>query len=116
MTMVRNKRGGDNLMWKSILAMIVVLVVMAALIFLFTKYGSGELVKNEITAKQLCVIITGAENGTTLNITSNSIIEKNGLNIVVKKSTIDFGYSYPCNTQNFEIERENKNMIIRIGE
>jgi len=113
---LRNKRGGDNLLMKQIIVLIVIFALLAALLYFLVTMGSGELVKKEITAKQLCVIITGAENGTVINLTSNLIIEKNGQNIVVKKSTMDFGYSYDCNTNNFEIKKENANTIIRIGE
>ena len=113
---MKNKRGGDNLLMKQIIVLIVIFVLLAALLYFLVTMGSGELVKKEITAKQLCVIITGAENGTVINITSNLIIEKNGQSIVVKKSTMDFGYSYDCNTNNFEIKKEDKNTIIKIGE
>jgi len=102
-------------MWKTIFAIVGIFIVMAALMFFLVDKGSGELIKKEITAKQLCMIVTGAENGTTINITAPLIIEKKGQDIVVKKSTIDFGYNYPCNVNNFEIEKENENTIIRIG-
>ena len=114
----KNKKGdaggSDNLTWKAIVAIIIILAVLAALMMYLVRMGSGDLIKSEITAKQLCLIMTGAENGTTINVTSPLIIEKNNQSIVVKKSTIDFGYSYPCNIKNFEIEKDGKNTIINI--
>jgi len=113
---MKNKRGGDNPLWKTLLAIIVGLGFLVGIVVYLMSMGNGELVIKEITAKQLCVIITGAENGTVVNITSKLIIEKNGQDIIVKKSAVDFGYAYSCNTKNFEIKKEDANTIIKIGE
>ena len=109
-----NKRGDQDLLWKTIIVLILFVILAIVFIAFFTSQASGELAKKEIFAKQLCIIITGAKPGTVINITSGLIIEKNTEGVSIRKSSLDSPYVYPCENHNFEIEKEGKNTIIEI--
>ena len=108
-----NKRG-EPLLMQSLVTWTIVGILIVSFLFLLNNSSRDPYNKKQIVAKQLCIIMTSAENNTVINVTSNLIIEKQNKSIVAKLYPQDPGYSYPCYANNFTVTNENGVATIKI--
>lgn len=104
---------GEELSTEEIIGISIAIIFLIIVVYFVVSTSSGELVKKEITAKQLCLAISGSEVGTKINVSTDMILEKQDNSIIIKKSKTDYGYGYEC-YKNFEISKEEKNTIITV--
>lgn len=109
-----DKRGVVNKQFQTIITLIIIASILAVLLSFIIGSGSGELIKKQVLAKELCLLVTEARPGTVINISSDKIIEKKESGFLIKKSSIDAGYYYPCYNKNVDIYKEEKNTLIII--
>ena len=92
-----NKRGFE-LGWIFLFTSILCIMIIIIMTLWIVSQGSGELMKKQILAKQVCVMITEARPETTIMIEHDkkTSIERKDSGIVVKQGSFDIGYYYDC--------------------
>ena len=93
-----NKRGEIELVWKTLFEIIFIVAILSAMLWFISDQARGDLIKKQILAKEVCILTSKAEPGTTIMVEHEKsiTIEKKDSGIVVKKSENDPGYFYPC--------------------
>lgn len=91
-----NKRG-FSIEWETLFDAIIILFIVFSCVFFVNSAYSGKLLEKQAMAKQVCGLVLAAENNSIIYVDSKDIIlEKKGSEIIVKKSQVDFPYSYDC--------------------
>ncbi len=95
--MLKDKRGIE-LAWQFIFTLIFVITIIIVLSLWISHQASGKALKKQILAKEICLLTTSAEPGTTIIIEHEKkiIIEKERTGIRVKDGKFDMGYFYEC--------------------
>ncbi len=111
-----NKRGSENLTFQSIMTIFFVVALFVVLLFFLVNNASGNLAKKQLLAKQLCLVMTESEPGTTINLTFDGIVERKEAGFMIKKDKTDVvGYYYPCYGKDFSAVQDNKFWIISLN-
>ncbi len=114
--MLKDKRGIE-LGWEFIFTLLFVVAIIIIISFWIGSQASGSAMKKQILAKEICLLVTSAEPGTTIMIETEkkmSIIRQN-TGIVVKESELDRGYFYDCYFKdNIDFSKKDDIMIIEI--
>lgn len=111
---IKNKRGSVDTLFEQLGSIILALMVFGALFWFVAKQGKGELIQEQVIAKEACLIASSAISGSSIEIehAKNIVIEKKGSGILVKGSKASPGYFYPCDLENAELlNKENKTYI-----
>jgi hypothetical protein len=110
-----NKRGGENLTFQSIMTLIFTMAVFAVLLFFLVSNASGNLAKKQILAKQLCLVMTESDPGTTINLSFTGVVERKDSGFSIKKDKTDIAYYYPCYGKDFSVVQDDKFWMITIN-
>ena len=89
---------GQELIMRTVFTLLIIIGIIAVMIFWIDSLSSGNIMKKQILAKEVCLLATEAKPGTTIAIEHNIkiIIEKKDSGVVVKEGQADPGYLYPC--------------------
>ncbi|MCX8193810.1 MAG: hypothetical protein N3G19_00370 [Candidatus Pacearchaeota archaeon] len=97
-----NKKGFE-LGWQFFFNLFFIIMILIMVVFWINGQASGNALKKQVLAKDLCIAITEAQErqGTTITIEHDKkiSIEKKGTAIVIKEGSFDQGYIYPCYLQ-----------------
>jgi hypothetical protein len=111
-----NRRGGENLTFQSIMTIFLVVALFVVLLFFLVNNASGNLARKQLLAKQLCLVMTESEPGTTINLSFNGIVERKDAGFLIKKDNVDVvGYYYPCYGKDFSLIQDGKFWLIEIN-
>ena len=114
--MLKDKRGVE-LGWQFLFNLLFVIAIIIIISIWINNQASGDAIKKQVLAKEICMIVTSVEPGTKIMIEQekNIVIEKEGSAIVIKKGEFDRGYSYDCYIKdNVKFSKKDNFTIIEI--
>jgi len=111
---MKNANAEIQLTWKFVFNLLFVLMILSTMLVFINRQTKQVAMKNEMIAKELCVLLTRARKNTTIIINEDVIVEKSNNDLIVKKNQDDVGYSYPCYAKGFQIRNEKGKVIIEI--
>lgn len=114
---MQNKKAEFELGWEFFFNLLFVIAIIILMVLWIHGQASGSLMKKQILAKEACILATEAKAGSTIMIEhENKIsIEKDSSDIIVKDSSFDKGYLYPCYLKdNVQFSRKDNITIIEI--
>lgn len=108
------KKGEIELGWQFIFSMFFALFVFGMLMWFVAQQAKGDLMQEQIMAKEVCLLATNAKPGSVIEIehAKNMIIERKDSGIVVKAYERSPGYFYPCYLKEADFStKDNKTYI-----
>ena len=114
-----NKRGQEEepeleTIWNFVMWLIIILAVFAILIIWIKDQSTGSAIQKQVLAKEICLMVTSAEKGSTIEIipASNITIESKDSQMIIKSSGGYISYIYPCYIKDaIFTKKENKTII-----
>lgn len=107
------KKRGESLLSQSLVTWTIIGILIVSFLFFLNNSSKDPYNKKQILAKELCILMTPAKNNTVVTVTTDLLVEKQGINIVTKRYPQDPGYTYPCYA-NFTVTNEDGKAIIKI--
>lgn len=86
------KRGQEQLLMH-IFYMIFIVVILTAMIYFASNVAKGEIIRKSVAAKQIALLLDAAEPKTTIAISNETFISKEGSKIMAGKEN-PFSYSF----------------------
>ena len=112
--MIKGKRGDEQLLSVIIQLMIVTLFFILVIYFINSSM-SGRLVKDQMTSKQIALILDSAKSGTTIAIASTSDLILEGSRIKSQSSEFKSSYAYEFYNPNANMyKREEGSYILTV--
>lgn len=125
---LNNKRGDENLLYSSIIFIILNLVIFSSFLYFVHDRSTGAAVYEEFYAKQIVLLINSAEPSTEISLDFEKGIEfaeKNGINledsvnqreneIIVKLSRQGYGINHFSDYE-IDFDFDEKNLILKIN-
>jgi len=100
--MINGKRGQQELL-SVIIQLLIVATLMIILVYFINSTVSGKLVKDQMSAKQLALIIDSAKPGTSISITSETNLSIDGNKARAQSDKLAYEYDFYTNyTANLE--------------
>lgn len=114
--MFRDKRGIE-LGWSELFTLIFIIAIIILVSIWISNQASGKALKKQILAKEICLLATSSQPGTTIAIehAKEIIIEKKDRGIIVKSGPLDRGYFYDCYLKDIEFLRKDDVTLIKKG-
>ncbi|MCL6500500.1 MAG: hypothetical protein K6T16_00500 [Candidatus Pacearchaeota archaeon] len=111
-----NKRGFE-LGWQELFTLIFIIAIVLLVSVWIGNQASGIALKKQILAKEVCLIATSSQPGTTIIIEHDKdiIIEKKDNGLSVKAGQTDRDYFYDCYLEDIEFSRKDDFTIIEKG-
>lgn len=109
-----NKRGFEiELGWEFLFSMLLLVAFLIIIVVWINSQSSGDLIKKQILAKEICLITAEAKPNTLISVEAGGLeIENKDSGILVKKGIQK--YFYPCYANNAEFSRIDDKIIIKI--
>ena len=103
--MIKGKRGDEQLL-SVIIQLMIVALFLALVVYFINSSMSGRLVKDQMTSKQIALLLDSAKSGTTIAVASTSDLTLEGSKIKSQSSDIKSSYDYEFYNLNVNIEKK----------
>jgi uncharacterized protein (UPF0333 family) len=109
-----DKKGDIELGWQFLFSFLFALLIFGMMMWFVAKQGKGDLMQEQIIAKEVCLLATNARSGSTIEVehAKNMMIERKDSGIIVKSYENSPGYFYPCYLKEADFtKKDNKTYI-----